>query len=270
MAATSRSQTLRSLRWVPSLHGTQGSHLWLTIDFQLEELPLEQEFIQFHPKNPGVATALYKTWWEHMWSRWASGTGGQRRGTSCYKQNNRVLILASPHYPFTIFHQPGGAICLPCPSQDSKKSSQILQYKYMNKWWGEERKKRSRWKMNKAATKVSLPAERVTHSLHLSPETCAKSSSLWSKADPAVERELGQTQEERYSWPFTTKIMLSSPNLVCESGEAGGFCRGRTPESCSALPRYLSSWRWEAASLSLGGQSTLLPGIYKVRCCCWA
>lgn len=31
------------------------------------------------------------------------------------------------------FHQPGGAICLPCPSQNSKKSSQILQCKYMNK-----------------------------------------------------------------------------------------------------------------------------------------
>lgn len=53
--------------------------------------------------------------------------------------------------------------------------------------------------MNEAAAEASLPAERVTHRLHLSPETCAwaaKSSSLWSKADPAVERELGQTQED--------------------------------------------------------------------------
>lgn len=50
---------------------------------------------------------------------------------------------------------------------------------------------------------------------------------------------------ESYSWPFTTEILLSSPNLVCESGEAGGFCCRGTPGLNPAVP---SNVIWGAGS----------------------
>lgn len=104
----------------------------------------------------------------------------------------------------------------------------------------------------------------MTHSLHLSPGTrawAAKSSSLWSKADPGVQVELGQTQEQGTG--YLSQTVLSSPNLVCGPGEASGLCCGRTPGWNPAAPsNVIRAHSQQGRQLPLSGRAQHPPARY--------
>lgn len=89
----------------------------------------------------------------------------------------------------------------------------------------------------------------MTHSLHLCPVHRQQSA-------PPCEAERTQVcswssvRPSRRGTGYLSQIVLSSPNLVCAPGEAGGFCCGRAPgwnpagghlAGNPALQRYQSS-----------------------------
>lgn len=55
------------------------------------------------------------------------GTEGREESHLVTSKITKFSSLLLSTILLSCFHRPGGAICLPCPSQNSKKSSQILQ-----------------------------------------------------------------------------------------------------------------------------------------------